>query len=505
MEWSLYPESEPAQFVGRIYQSNNRPGDVGRFFSLDPTTTTTTTTDMTSTSPDHREDEAEFLFGPAASALPSLLPDPDHGSVAFDAVDWGESMSWHLGDLDTGDPVTASTPRSSPSSAEAMILADMGSHAVSSECYQNAATSAAQARGTHACSTRTRTSHTDLAPCPSPQDPSHPTSPCIAAATNVVNALHTRAEMCLSSPSSPSPASDFASLSSLSSSSSSSSTTSSSFSSSPPTTTIDRQGHHTKPSGARGIDTVLTSGREATSTILAALECEACSSRPQLHLLAATALEKLVGWYRLAVTDLIATSSTTSATTTIPTVTPPYSSLSSSSSSPSKHQIKINPPPPPPPTFTAKPPSPISTTSNGNTTTPTNSAAATAPSLTIAIGSHTVEAESALQTAVVAAVVACRLQELHGAIEVLAQRMMAADGLGRRCRDGGDDNDRRKGGRCEGGGINSSIQVQLPESVQDRLVGRVRERLAVVWRELNGVRESQALLMGGGAAGSWVY
>lgn len=233
MEWTFYAPQQPHNSQG--------------LFNVADT--------MTGMSPDGSDDE----FGLGSAALDLELA--DLGSTLSDMLAWDAS----------GLVTTAKT--SLPESAA--VAARAGS------MHSSSANQSPPVGSPHSSSTSSTWRCT-------------PASPCIAAVTGTISALHTCTDMCLSS-------------SSLSSSSSSSSSSALSALSAPSVTAAPH------PQG-RTADAVLTAGRDAALAISAALSCVNCSGQPQLHLLLTAALEKLVGWYRAVVASMRETTTATETT-----------------------------------------------------------------------------------------------------------------------------------------------------------------------------------------------
>ncbi|KAK4244060.1 hypothetical protein C7999DRAFT_35598 [Corynascus novoguineensis] len=422
MEWSLYPEL--AQTLGTSSQCSFD-------FSL---------TGNMGTSPGDA-DEAGLNFGTGDAGISESCADTEAPYLS-DVLTW---EAWDLGGSSSGasnSTIAATTPPPD-TGATLLALAENDDSIISS---RNSGNRDNCGRGRSGRSGRSTSSKSPSAAACTTRHCSSPTKSCIAAAASAISALHVCTDMCLSSPSS----SPFSSpLSTMSSASPS----------------INPDHLHRRVLGLRTIDTILTDGRDAARTISATLNCSACSSMPQLHLLAATALEKLASWYRVVVEGMLqrppSTSPPSTTTAAAGTVLPPTSSSA----------LRMTPP---------------RVTSTGS------AAGVDAESvvedanmhhylihgslpLTIAIGTHAVE--EALQAAVVAQVVMQRLRELKCMVELLARRM------GGGAEDGPDSTGRARGSNGEDG--------RLPPAVRDKLVGRVRQRLVTTWEELAVLRDEQ--------------
>ncbi|KAL2018618.1 hypothetical protein VTK56DRAFT_588 [Thermocarpiscus australiensis] len=271
----------------------------------------------------------------------------------------------------------------------------------------------------------------------------HPANnPCIAAVATAVAVLHIPADVCLSS----SPPSSY-------SSSSSSSSTSSSVSPPPAATTsttstaASSASSSIAPQGVlsgRTVDAILTAGRDAVAAVSAGLACGPCSCRPRLHLLAATALEKVVAWYRALVASMMRRTSGSAkgvaSTTGAETLNAGDEILAAAAA-------------------------------------PAQGAGATV--FPIAIRSHQV-VEEALQTAILAQVVLHRLRQLQDVVELLARRMGDSPPPPPPSSSSSSGGSQRLPSAEDAAGN----VPRLPKRARDKLVARVRQHLVAAWEEI---------------------
>ncbi|KAL2195741.1 hypothetical protein P885DRAFT_62003 [Corynascus similis CBS 632.67] len=371
MEWSLYPEL--AQTLGTSSQCSfdfSSTGNMG-------------------TSPGDTDDSGLNL-GVGATEMLDLLADTEIPSLS-DVLAW---ESWDLGELSTGASNTATAETTPPPNIRATLLA-LADNNNSTNGSDNSGSGCSSGRSSRSRSRSPGNAASTTLDC------SSPTKPCIAAAAGVISTLHTCTDMCLLSPSSSPFSSPLLTLSSAS-------------------PNINHDSLHRRDPGPRTIDTILTDGRDAARAISATLNCSACFSKPQLHLLTATALEKLAGWYRAVIEDL---SSGVGAGSVLEDA--------------SMHHYPSHGPPP----------------------------------LTIAIGTHAVE--ETLQAAVVAQVVMQRLRELKCMVELLARRM------GGGAADGPNSIGSGSGNSEEDGRLPPAVRDKLVARVRQRLV-TAWEELAVL-------------------------
>ncbi|KAL2147439.1 hypothetical protein VTI28DRAFT_9338 [Corynascus sepedonium] len=416
MEWSLYPEL--AQTLGTSSQCSfdfSSTGNMG-------------------TSPGDTDDSGLNL-GVGATEMFDLLADTEIPSLS-DVLAW---ESWDLGELSTGASNTATAETTPPPNIRATLLA-LADNNNSTNSSDNSGSGCSSGRSSRSRSRSPGNAASTTLDC------SSPIKPCIAAAAGVISTLHTCTDMCLLSPSSSPFSSPLLTLSSAS-------------------PNINHDSLHRRDPGPRTIDTILTDGRDAARAISATLNCSACSSKPQLHLLTATALEKLAGWYRAVIEGMLRASPSTSpssATTAAAGAISPMISRSTACTTP-------------PTTAATDLSSGVGAGSVLEDASMHHYPSHGPPPLTIAIGTHAVE--ETLQAAVVAQVVMQRLRELKCMVELLARRMGggAADGPN----------------SIGSGSGNSEGDGRLPPAVRDKLVARVRQRLVTAWEELAVLREGQ--------------